>query len=108
MTVKTDEVVIEGLKEWKQEILDLQNDKEEILEDLKNEAKIIVAKKRCLQAARGTVGDKEIAEMISDLETERKKTDTAISKLDAEINSQKQIDEVILREIDKSVGILNK
>ncbi|HDR6218463.1 TPA: hypothetical protein QCU06_004957 [Bacillus cereus] len=108
MTVKTDEVVIEGLKEWKQEILDLQNDKDEILEDLKNEAKIIVAKKRCLQAARGTVGDKEIAEMISDLETERKKTDTAISKLDAEINSQKQIDEVILREIDKSVEILNK
>ncbi|MGQ3545759.1 hypothetical protein [Bacillus cereus] len=108
MTVKTDDVVIEGLKEWKQEILDLQNEKDEVLEDLKNEAKIIVAKKRCLQAARGTVGDKKIAEMISDLEIERKETDTTISKLEAAINSQKQIDEVIMREIDKSVEILNK
>ncbi|HDR6289489.1 TPA: hypothetical protein QCU33_005638 [Bacillus cereus] len=108
MTVKTDDVVIEGLKEWKQEILDSQIEKYEDLEVLKNEAKIIVAKKRCLQAAKGTVGDKEITAMISELEAERKTTDSTISKLEALINSQKQIDEVILREIDKSVELLSK
>ncbi|MEC2943460.1 hypothetical protein P9Z76_15280 [Bacillus cereus] len=108
MTVKTDDVVIEGLKEWKQEILDSQIEKDEDLEVLKNDVKIIVAKKRCLQAARGTVGDKKITEMISELEVERKNTDSTISKLEALINSQKQIDEVILREIDKSVEILSK
>ncbi|AQQ66178.1 MULTISPECIES: hypothetical protein [Bacillus cereus group] len=114
MTVKTDDVVIEGLKDWKQDILHLQNEGEEDLAELKNEMKILLAKRRCLQSAKSVVeGNKgalknKIFDMATQLEEERKQLDKDINQLETLINTLKEANKVILSEIEKSLGILTK
>ncbi|MYW25004.1 hypothetical protein GTY48_15660 [Bacillus thuringiensis] len=114
MTVKTDDVVIEGLQDWKQDILNAQSEQEEGLAELKNEMKILLAKRRCLQSAKSVVeGNKgarknTIFDMAAQLEEDRKQLEKDINQLESQINTQKEVDEVLLSEIDKSVGLLNK
>ncbi|MED1535444.1 hypothetical protein [Bacillus pseudomycoides] len=109
MTVKEENLVAEGLKEWKQELLDLQDDNKRKLEELKNESKLIVAKNRCLQAARDSLGNERGArkdtlyKMSERFDKYRNDFQREIDKLEAGIKAQEQVNEVVFREIDKKI-----
>ncbi|PEE42805.1 hypothetical protein [Bacillus pseudomycoides] len=109
MTVKEGNLVAEGLKEWKQELLSLQGDNKSKLEGLKNESKLIVAKNRCLQAAKDSLGNEKgarkdtISKMSEQLDEDRRDLQREIDILESKINTQEQVNEVVFREIDKKI-----
>ncbi|QIW21313.1 hypothetical protein [Bacillus thuringiensis] len=109
MTVKEGNLVADGLKEWKQELLSLQDENKSKLEGLKNESKLIVAKNSCLQAARDSLGHERGArrdtlyKMSEQLDKYRRDLQREIDKLESKIKMQEQVNEVVFREIDKNI-----
>lgn len=108
MTVQTEDFVVEGLKKWKQEFVDSKNNKVEELELLKNERKLTVEKKRCMESALGLVEEKSvrreaISATIDGFDKRRKELDREIDQVTAQINMIDSLNEVVVGEIDKRI-----
>lgn len=114
MSLTTVDDVIQSLVNWKEELSEIQGERERKLISLKRERELINAKAVCLVNIAGRISDRpsqqlEAFDVVRDRATKNQSTiRQEIETLEIEINANEEINREIFSEIDRGIEGLRK
>ncbi|OKA19952.1 hypothetical protein [Bacillus cereus] len=109
MTVQTEDLIVEEMKEWKEKLLLEQTERKEKLKELEFKLEVSNAKKHCLVQVKYITDSRlgaqqDISNATYDQEVKRnEELRTAIEVLKAAIHANDEVNKLIIYEIDKGI-----